>query len=322
RNEIIDSTGASRSSSRADVISSGGASDVNSGRARDNRRFTGDSALTGDYLSNSSATATHKSPPAVGDQQQIVGEIELVTGSSSGGASSPPANARQPASGSSSEGQLGRVAQVSLEHADDENSSASPYSPSRSQPRLVPLTPQPQRADALAAKLAAAKNKALLGEIGTEKPATATAATTGQMGVQRSNTQASRESQYSSGTAQSSNVPPSLYGSDKSVFDTPLLSGLPQVSVPSDIPSLRTMNTMLSSNSPLALANIPPPAEAATPSPPAAASPKSTKSKKDRKVKRKSHDKGKEPESAASLGDRESKILGTVLGAVSSPVSI
>ncbi|KAJ2498119.1 hypothetical protein GGI11_008072, partial [Coemansia sp. RSA 2049] len=45
---------------------------------------------------------------------------------------------------------------------------------------------------------------------------------------------------YSEDTAQSSNIPPSLYGSDKSVFNTPLLTGLPYVSVPSDIASLRT----------------------------------------------------------------------------------
>ncbi|KAJ2732647.1 hypothetical protein H4S06_006841, partial [Coemansia sp. BCRC 34490] len=58
--------------------------------------------------------------------------------------------------------------------------------------------------------------------------------------LDRNNTRASRDSKYSEDTAQSSNIPPSLYGSDKSVFNTPLLTGLPYVSVPSDIASLRT----------------------------------------------------------------------------------
>ncbi|KAJ2356381.1 hypothetical protein GGF43_002109, partial [Coemansia sp. RSA 2618] len=55
--------------------------------------------------------------------------------------------------------------------------------------------------------------------------------------VARSDTRASRDSKYS---AQSSNVPPSLFGSDRSTFSTPLLGPLPHVSVPSDIASLRT----------------------------------------------------------------------------------
>ncbi|KAJ1797780.1 hypothetical protein LPJ59_002913, partial [Coemansia sp. RSA 2399] len=59
----------------------------------------------------------------------------------------------------------------------------------------------------------------------------------------RSSTRASRDSKYSAGTVQSSNFPPSLYGSDNSVFTTPLLTGLPYVSVPSDIASLRTTHT-------------------------------------------------------------------------------
>ncbi|KAJ2453027.1 hypothetical protein EV183_002536 [Coemansia sp. RSA 2336] len=41
-------------------------------------------------------------------------------------------------------------------------------------------------------------------------------------------------------TVQSSNVDPSLFGSDRSAFSTPLLAPLPPVSVPSDIASLRT----------------------------------------------------------------------------------
>ncbi|KAJ2815308.1 hypothetical protein GGI24_006097, partial [Coemansia furcata] len=48
------------------------------------------------------------------------------------------------------------------------------------------------------------------------------------------------ESKYSMGTGQSSNIPPSLFGSDQSSFSTPLLSRLPHMSVPSDIASLRT----------------------------------------------------------------------------------
>ncbi|KAJ1945625.1 hypothetical protein GGF37_001605, partial [Kickxella alabastrina] len=59
----------------------------------------------------------------------------------------------------------------------------------------------------------------------------------------RSNTQASHDSKYSEGTTQSSNVPPSLFGSDKSTFSTPLLSGLPHATVPSNVPSLRTAST-------------------------------------------------------------------------------
>ncbi|KAJ2747294.1 hypothetical protein GGI20_000629 [Coemansia sp. BCRC 34301] len=47
-------------------------------------------------------------------------------------------------------------------------------------------------------------------------------------------------SKYSMGTGQSSNIAPSLFGSDQSSFSTPLLSRLPHVSVPSDIASLRT----------------------------------------------------------------------------------
>ncbi|KAJ2432312.1 hypothetical protein GGF41_000034 [Coemansia sp. RSA 2531] len=47
-------------------------------------------------------------------------------------------------------------------------------------------------------------------------------------------------SKYSMGTGQSSNIPPSLFGSDQSSFSTPLLSRLPHMSVPSDIASLRT----------------------------------------------------------------------------------
>ncbi|KAJ2754408.1 hypothetical protein GGI19_002419 [Coemansia pectinata] len=47
-------------------------------------------------------------------------------------------------------------------------------------------------------------------------------------------------SKYSMGTGQSSNIAPSLFGSDQSSFSTPLLSRLPHMSVPSDIASLRT----------------------------------------------------------------------------------
>ncbi|KAJ2505547.1 hypothetical protein IWW47_001999, partial [Coemansia sp. RSA 2052] len=48
------------------------------------------------------------------------------------------------------------------------------------------------------------------------------------------------DSKYSMGTGQSSNIAPSLFGSDQSSFSTPLLSRLPHMSVPSDIASLRT----------------------------------------------------------------------------------
>ncbi|KAJ2780274.1 hypothetical protein H4R18_003548 [Coemansia javaensis] len=52
--------------------------------------------------------------------------------------------------------------------------------------------------------------------------------------ARRSSTRASKRSELSS------NVPPSLFGDDRSTFSTPLLAPLPHVSVASDIPSLRT----------------------------------------------------------------------------------
>ncbi|KAJ1767731.1 hypothetical protein LPJ74_005205 [Coemansia sp. RSA 1843] len=102
--------------------------------------------------------------------------------------------------------------------------------------RLVPLTPgaigQPSRGT---------------GTQGSFTPKGKEVATVSQVErvqtLDRSNTRASRESKYSADTAQSSNIPPSLYGSDKSVFSTPLLTGLPYMSVPSDIASLRTTHT-------------------------------------------------------------------------------
>ncbi|KAJ2374237.1 hypothetical protein IW150_003211, partial [Coemansia sp. RSA 2607] len=109
----------------------------------------------------------------------------------------------------------------------------------------------------------------------------------------RSNTQASRDSKHSFDTVQSSNVPPSLYGSDKSVFSTPLLSGLPPVSVPSDIASLRTQKTATTTKT-VHRPSIP----GQSSSPRAAATP------------------------ASAPEDRDSRFLGTVMSAVSSPVSV
>ncbi|KAJ1796223.1 hypothetical protein LPJ75_007286, partial [Coemansia sp. RSA 2598] len=105
-----------------------------------------------------------------------------------------------------------------------------------SQPRLVPLTP--------ALGYHARQDT---GSPAYRRPVSS------QLGrvqaLERSNTQASRDSKYSNDTTQSSNAPPSLFGSDKSVFNTPLLTGLPPLSVPSDISSLRTQNTATTSRS-------------------------------------------------------------------------
>ncbi|KAJ2131530.1 hypothetical protein GGH17_003485, partial [Coemansia sp. RSA 788] len=91
--------------------------------------------------------------------------------------------------------------------------SQQPVEQMAQQPRLVPLTPEVQRRGKAPARTAP---KAIAG---------------------RSDTRASRESKFS---VQSSNVPPSLFGSDRSTFSSPLLGPLPHMSVPSDIASLRT----------------------------------------------------------------------------------
>ncbi|KAJ2520852.1 hypothetical protein H4217_001769 [Coemansia sp. RSA 1939] len=120
---------------------------------------------------------------------------------------------------------------------------------SSSTPRLVPLTPaaastqqqqrQQQKGSVPSASSSKGKEPAVPAPLGAGGPANYAERVQKSL-LDRNNTRASRDSKYSEDTAQSSNIPPSLYGSDKSVFNTPLLTGLPYVSVPSDIASLRT----------------------------------------------------------------------------------
>ncbi|KAJ2793761.1 hypothetical protein H4S07_006955, partial [Coemansia furcata] len=105
------------------------------------------------------------------------------------------------ASGSSGGTALG--AQLNVGEIEPVRSSATPMpAASTQEARLVPLTPVPNAG----------------------RPGRKTRRPT-------SKAQGS-ESKYSMGTGQSSNIPPSLFGSDQSSFSTPLLSRLPHMSVP------------------------------------------------------------------------------------------
>ncbi|KAJ2856697.1 hypothetical protein FB639_006077, partial [Coemansia asiatica] len=109
----------------------------------------------------------------------------------------------------------------------------------------------------------------------------------------------SRDSKYSNDTTQSSNAPPSLFGSDKSVFDTPLLTGLPPLSVSSDISSLRTQNTSTTTKSVHR-----PPIPAQSPLEP------------------EQRHEGLATVEEQGVEEREASLLDSVLSAVSSPVSV
>ncbi|ORX66697.1 hypothetical protein DL89DRAFT_58483 [Linderina pennispora] len=166
----------------------------------------------------SAITGTTALPPmAAGSQgspQHFVGEIESV------GKAGKTANSESSSDGGRRKretGIFGDYAGLSAGSTDN----SSPLSAADSPPRLVPLTPVPRRVGASSDR--------------QKQPAAA-----------RSNTTTSRESRQSVGTALSSNVPPSLFGSDKSTFDTPLLSRLPAITVPSGVPSLYTINSTVS----------------------------------------------------------------------------
>ncbi|KAJ2807863.1 hypothetical protein H4R20_001100, partial [Coemansia guatemalensis] len=110
----------------------------------------------------------------------------------------------------------------------------------RAEPRLVPLTPEASASQTKAQGKQPQRRLSQLQRVQQQEQR--------QHSSGRSRG-ASRESKYSEDTAQSSNIPPSLFGSDRSTFSTPLLAGLPHVSVPSDIASLRT--TQGASHAPL-----------------------------------------------------------------------
>ncbi|KAJ1900090.1 hypothetical protein LPJ66_001703, partial [Kickxella alabastrina] len=122
---------------------------------------------------------------------------------------------------------VGEIESVAASTAPSKAAVSPEYASSQPAARLVPLTP-------------------VLGHRARQEPPSGKHAQAPLERVQalaRSNTQASHDSKYSEGTTQSSNVPPSLFGSDKSTFSTPLLSGLPHTTVPSNVPSLRTAST-------------------------------------------------------------------------------
>ncbi|KAJ2607407.1 hypothetical protein H4S08_004837, partial [Coemansia sp. RSA 1365] len=116
---------------------------------------------------------------------------------------------------------------------------SSARSSGTSEPRLVPLTPE---ANAPRTKAHGKQPQRTLSQLERVQQQEQQRNLGGSRGE-------SRESKYSADTAQSSNIPPSLFGSDRSTFSTPLLAGLPHVSVPSDIASLRT--TQAVSHAPL-----------------------------------------------------------------------
>ncbi|KAJ2726057.1 hypothetical protein GGI07_000840 [Coemansia sp. Benny D115] len=199
-----------------------------------------------------SAPSAATASTAQGAQHQI-GEIESVSESTDKGKSAEPA-------GKNTGAQSSYRNQKQQDRDRDRDRDQA-----QSQPRLVPLTPALGHGALRHAHTQVDRVQALA----------------------RSNTQVSHDSKYSLDTTQSSNIPPSLFGSDKSVFSTPLLSKLPPVSVPSDISSLRTADTAPRVHRP----PIPAQRTAAEPT-------------------------------RDSAGDRDSKLLGSVLSAVASPVSV
>ncbi|KAJ2400958.1 hypothetical protein GGI10_006136, partial [Coemansia sp. RSA 2530] len=144
------------------------------------------------------------------------------------------------ASGSSGVTALG--AQQNVGEIESVRHSAAPLAAGESQEaRLVPLTPAAPHTGRSGRK--------------NQRPTSKTLQSLDETG-----------SKYSMGTGQSSNIAPSLFGSDQSSFSTPLLSRLPHVSVPSDIASLRT--TVPGEAPPVQRQSVEvPPAPAPSPSP-------------------------------------------------------